>query len=135
MYDHGLILFFNAASIHFSKIPKCNIKSLVSHDKNYPIKSFNELFLATQNIGNWRGLCRTLQVSDAIMDGLEFNTDPDIHKKEKCLKDYFRNRDPDWKEVVAAIANYPISNKHEACKIADKYMKDKEEIKSHKNEL
>lgn len=75
-----------------------------------------------------------MHVSDAIMHGLEFSAEPDIHKKRKCLRDYFRNGDPDWKEVVAIIANYPISNKREACKIAHNYiMKDKEE--SHKNEL
>ena len=117
------------APFHFSKDPGCDLESLISYDQNNPVKDFNELFSSTKNIGNWKDLCGALKVSDATMEELEFSDQPDIHKKKKCLKYYFDNGNSDWKEVVAAIVNYPISNKREACKIAHKYiMKKTEEI-------
>ena len=56
------------------------------------------------------------------MQKLEFATDPPLHKKRECLTNYFNNQDPTWESVVKAIAEFPISNKREACKIAKKYM-------------
>ncbi len=87
-----------------------------------PIKKKTDLFTATKDIGNWKGLCEHLDVSEAVMNELLFSQKPDIIKKEDCLTDYFNNHDPDWFTVARVIANYPISNLLVACQIAEDHM-------------
>ena len=93
------------------------------NDEHHPIEDINKLFSATKDIGDWKSLCNALHVDNAIMQKLEFSTDPAIHKKRECLTDYFNNQDPDWRAVVTVIAEFPIRNIRIACKIAEKYMK------------
>ncbi len=83
------------------------------------IKEMTDLFTATKDIGNWKGLCKYLKVSEAVMNELQFSQKPDITKKEDCLTDYFNNHDPNWLTVARVIANYPISNLRVACQIAE----------------
>ena len=90
--------------------------------KTHPVKDKVDLFTATQNIGNWKGLCTNLGASNGIMDRLEFSNDPVIIKMEKCLTDVFNNLSPDWETVVRVVGNHPIKNKNEACEIAEKYI-------------
>ncbi len=87
-----------------------------------PIKKKIDLFTATKNIGNWKGLCQHLGVSAAVMNELRFREIQNIIKKEDCLTDYFNNHDPDWFTVVRVIASYPISNLHVACQIAEDHI-------------
>ncbi len=87
-----------------------------------PIKKRIDLFTATKNIGNWKGLCEYLGASEAVMNLLRFSKEEDIIKKEDCLTDYFNNHDPDWFTVVRVIASYPISNLQVACQIAEDHI-------------
>ncbi len=87
-----------------------------------PIKKKTDLFTATKDIGNWKGLCEHLDVSEAVMNELQFSQKADIIKKEDCLTDYFNNHDPDWFTVARIIANHPISNLQVACQIAEDHM-------------
>ena len=84
-----------------------------------PIKKKTDLFTATKDIGNWKGLCEHLDVSEAVMNELQFSQKADIIKKEDCLTDYFNNHDPDWFTVARVIAKFPISNLRVACQIAE----------------
>ncbi len=88
----------------------------------HPVKNKVALFTATQNIGDWAGLCTYLGASDSIMDGLKYSTAQDIIKKQECLTDVFNNFRLDWERVVRVVANYPISNSREACNIAKIYI-------------
>lgn len=73
---------------------------------------------ALQNIGDWRGLCRNLNVDEGTMDNLEHNHNhPDVQKAE-CLKAYFNTGKARWAEVVKAVAMYPIKNMRVSKKIA-----------------
>ncbi len=41
-----------------------------------PIKKKTDLFTATKDIGNWKGLCEHLDVSEAVMSELLFSQKP-----------------------------------------------------------
>ncbi len=89
---------------------------------SHPVKNKVALFTATQNIGNWEGLCTYLGASNSIMDSLKYSTAQDIIKKHECLTDVFKNFRLDWEAVIEVVANYPIGNPREACNIAKKYI-------------
>ena len=91
-------------------------------DDSFPIESQNDLFSATNEVGNWVSLCTNLGVNDAIMNRLKYSTREDILKKHECLTNYFRNSQPRWNDVVMVVAESPIDNISLACKIAKKYM-------------
>ncbi len=80
------------------------------------------LFTATQNIGDWEGLCTYLGASETIMNRLKLSKDQDITKKRECLTDVFNEYRLDWETVIEVVGNFPISNPREACKIAENYI-------------
>ena len=90
--------------------------------KTHPVKNKVALFTATQNIGDWEGLCTYLRASETIMTRLKFSKDQDITKKWECLTGVFNNFRLDWETVVGVVGNFPISNPREACKIAKEYI-------------
>ncbi len=95
----------------------------VIRSESYSIKSKEELFDATQKIGQWREFCKYLGVSERVLVELDDNGKSVSEKKHDCLTDYFNNHNPNWRKVVSVVANFPIRNLREACKIAKKYMK------------
>ena len=83
------------------------------------IRKLNDLIQALQDVGDWKGLCRNLDVDEGTMDTLIKN--PSSHPNElkaECLTAYFNTGKAKWSKVVDAVANYPISNKRLARKIA-----------------
>ncbi len=67
--------------------------------------------------------CEYLGVSEGVLAELDDNGKSVSQKKHGCLTDYFNNHNPNWRKVVSVVANFPIRNLREACKIAKKYMK------------
>ena len=91
---------------------------IVIVDHAHEIEKLNDLIQALQSIGDWRGLCRNLNVDEGTMDKLEHNHNhPDLQKTE-CLKAYFNTGNAKWTEVVDAVAMYPIKNMRVSKKIA-----------------
>ena len=86
------------------------------------IKSKKELFDATQKIGPWKVFCEYLGVSEGVLAELENSGKSVTEKKHDCLTNYYNNHNPNWRKVVSVVANFPIRNLREACKIAKKYM-------------
>ena len=87
----------------------------------HEIEKLNDLIQSLQSIGDWRGLCRNLDVDESIMDHLEHSYyHPDVQKAE-CLKVYFNTGKARWTKVVEAVAMYPIKNLRVAKKILEEH--------------
>ncbi len=78
---------------------------------------------ASQKIGKWKVSYEFLGVSEGVLAELDDSRKSVSEKKHDCLTDYFNNHNPNWKRVISVVANFPIRNLREACKIAKKYMK------------
>ena len=119
-----LLIFFPSVgtSDRYKHEPAPKTIFLSISDDSFPIKDKNDLFLATNEVGNWVSLCTNLYVSDAVMNGLKFSVKDDIWKKNECLTYYFKNNEPDWKYIVKVVAGSPIDDLNLACRIAKKYM-------------
>ena len=78
----------------------------------------NALIQAVKDIGNWRGLCTNLGVSEGVIDTLIYSTTTVDIKKADCLLAYFNGGEANWGDVVNAVAMHPISNKRVAKQIA-----------------
>ena len=92
------------------------------------INKLNDLIQAVKDIGDWRGLCTNLGVSDGEMDVLIHSTSTVRTKKADCLKAYWNEGEAKWSDVVRAVAMSPINNKRVAKKIAKAHSLDFDEI-------
>ena len=73
---------------------------------------------AVKDIGNWRGLCTNLGVSEGVIDTLIYSTATVDIKKADCLRAYFNGGKANWADVVKAVARHPISDERVAKHIA-----------------
>ena len=70
-----------------------------------------------------------LGVQQGKMETLVHSSDTAVHtKKLECLQAYFDEGEAKWSEVVKAVAEYPVSNKRIAKKIAKAHGIDYDEI-------
>ena len=96
------------------------------------IQKPNDLIQAVQDVGDWKGLCRNLDVDEGTMDTLIKNpSSPPNELKAECLTAYFKTGKAKWSKVMNAVANYPINNKRLARKIAKDHrvpFEDKDEL-------
>ena len=85
------------------------------------IRKPNDLIQAVKDVGDWKGLCRNLDVDEGTMDILikNPNSGPPDELKAECLTVYFNSGKATWSKVVEAVANYPIKNIRLAKKIAN----------------
>ena len=83
------------------------------------IQKLNDLIQAVKEIGNWKGLCTNLDVSQGKIDALIHSTATVDAKKAACLQAYFNGGKVKWSEVVKAVAMYPINNIRVAKQIAE----------------
>ena len=84
------------------------------------IRKVNDLIQAVKDVGDWKGLCRNLDVDEGTMDVLIKNPNsPPNELKAECLTVYFNSGKATWSKVVEAVANFPIKNKRLARKIAN----------------
>ena len=82
------------------------------------ITDVNPLFFAVKDIGDWRNLCYNLGVGDDVMSPLIHASAPLNQKKRDCLEAYVKGGEATWSKVVKVVANFPISDKLLAKKIA-----------------
>ena len=95
------------------------------------IKNLNDLIQAVKDVGNWKGLCRNLDVDEGTMDKLIQNYNLPDEQKAECLTAYFNAGKAKWSKVVDAVAKYPVSNERLAKKIAEDHglpFEDKDEL-------
>ena len=96
------------------------------------IEKLNDLIQAVKDVGNWKGLCRNLDVDEGIMDTLIQNPNsPPNALKEECLTAYFKSGDAKWSKVAEAVAKHPIRNRRLAKTIAKDHgvpFEDKKEL-------
>ena len=78
----------------------------------------NDLIQAVKDIGNWRGLCTNLGVSEGVIDTLKYSPIAEDMKMIDCLQAYFNDGEANWGDVVKAVAMHPISKKRVAKQIA-----------------
>ena len=83
------------------------------------IKKLNDLIQAVQDVGDWKGLCRNLDIDEGTMDSLIKNpSSPPNELKAECLTVHFNSGKARWSKVVQAVASFPIKNRKLARKIA-----------------
>ena len=96
------------------------------------IRKLNDLIQAVEDVGDWKGLCRNLDVDEGTMDTLIKNpSSPPNELKAECLTVYFNSGKARWSKVVQAVARFPIKNRKLARKIAKDHgipFKDEKEL-------
>ena len=85
------------------------------------IENLEDLIQAVADVSDWMGLCRNLGVDEGRMYSIIDSDNIIQTKKSYCLKAYFNSGTAKWSEVIEAVANYPINNRHLAKKIARYY--------------
>ena len=88
------------------------------HSTDEEVDNFLELIQAVNAIGDWRGLCMNLQVTEGVINRLEHSRIHDEDKKRDCLQAYFDTGEANWTEVVRAVMMSPIANMRIAKQIA-----------------
>ena len=83
------------------------------------IQKLKDLIQAVKEIGNWRGLCTNLGVTEGVMDTLKYSGDTVDAKKADCLQAYFNGGRAKWSDVVKAVTMHPINNIRVAEQIAE----------------
>ena len=99
------------------------------------IQEVNDLIQAVKKIGDWKGLCTNLGVSEGKINALVHSTATVDAKKADCLRAYFNSGEAKWSNVVKAVAMYPIDNKLVAKQIAKAHGLDSYYNNFVKNEL
>ena len=92
---------------------------LIHFTTDEEINKPNDLIQAVKDIGDWRGLCTNLGVSEGEMDALVHSTGTVHAKKADCLKAYWNQGEAKWSDVVRAVAMHPINIRRIAKKIAE----------------
>ena len=91
-------------------------------EKDARINSFNDMFQAVASVGDWRGLCMNLGVSESTLDTLKYSTERDIAKKRNCLEACFNTGEATWEKLANTVEQFPINNKRLAQSIREKFI-------------